>query len=403
VISVQRNPILGDSGTTTETVRLYHYGDLDGRATFTSPPGYPRLTDCDIANSQEEAAEYTGAPITANLRYKYELVIDRDYFDKNFRDTGTRKGYSEYVTKQSIPTTYFNKVATLTVKQPPPGGSSPTGGIGGTTPPVSTGGGSPGSSTGTPKVKSAGGKTEAVTVPKGGTTSELGEGPVMGQGRGRLTGAAEADEAEEFEGDGGGTLGGVGAVVVEVIGPLLQAFAWALVPALANQLWEQDKKKLEAAILERLNQPESLRRIADYQIDQPGLTLYANVTVEIVTEDAIQTVGTTQQGFPILNATSYYASSRLIDVKTSESTVNTSKETLSSRNLPGQSTTVHTVTETYSFALPELENRFVRARLKERIAELDQEMAKLPSQGDRFSLQLARDQLAMRLELYQSD
>jgi hypothetical protein len=227
--------------------------------------------------------------------------------------------------------------------------------------------------------------------------------PPVGQGRGRLSSAAEAEEAEEFEAGGGGAFGGVAAVIVEVIGPMLHALAWALIPALANKLWEQDKKKLEAEILQRLNQPDTLRRIADYQIDEPGLALYGNVTVEIVTEDALQTVGTTESGFPIMNAVSYYASSRLIDVKTSKRDVKSSTEKRGSRNLPGQSTTVHTVTQTYSFALPQLENKFVRARLKERIAEVDREMARSPAQADNFSLQLMRGQLAMRLRLYQSD
>jgi hypothetical protein len=226
----------------------------------------------------------------------------------------------------------------------------------------------------------------------------------VGQGRGRLSSAAEAEEAEEFEA-GGGAFGGAAAVIVEAIGPMLHATAWALIPALANELWKQDKKKLDAEILGRLNQPGTLRRFADYQIDidEPGLALYGNVTIEIVTEDALQTVGTTDTGFPVLNAVSYYVSSRLIDVKISNREVKSSSEQRGSRNVPGQSTTVHTVTQTDSFVVPRLDNKSVRARLNERIAEVDREMAKSPSQADNFSLQLMRDQLAMWLRLYQSD
>ncbi|GHO83206.1 eCIS core domain-containing protein [Dictyobacter formicarum] len=106
--------ILGASESTSETVVLYHYGNLEGVDLFKSSPGYPRLTDCGIATSQAEVAEYTGTPVTNNLVYKYELKIDRAYFEKNFIDTGTRKGYSEFVTKQSIPIKYFRIVLKLT-------------------------------------------------------------------------------------------------------------------------------------------------------------------------------------------------------------------------------------------------------------------------------------------------
>jgi Domain of unknown function (DUF4157) len=225
----------------------------------------------------------------------------------------------------------------------------------------------------------------------------------VGPGRGGPNLAADAEEAEEIEAGGGGGLGGLAAVAVEVIGPMLHALAWALIPALTNQLWERDKKTLEAEILQRLNQPNSLRRIADHQIDELGVPLYGNVTVEIVTEDAIQTLGTTDSGFPIMNAVSYYASSRLIDVNTSNRDLKNSTEKTGSRNLPGQSTTVHTVTQTYSFALPQLENKVLRARLKERIAELDREMARLSLGASNSSLQLLRDELNLRLQLYRSD
>jgi hypothetical protein len=210
------------------------------------------------------------------------------------------------------------------------------------------------------------------------------------------------EEEEEFEG-GGGAFGGAAAIVVEVIGPLLQAFALALIPALANRKWEQDKKNLEAAILQRLNQPDVLRQMADVMIDEFAASLYGNVTVEITTEDNLATTGQTESGFPIMTSTSYYESSRLIDVTVSDKEVKSVTEKRGSRNLPGQAITVHTVTETYSFALPELEGKFIRARLKERIAELDREMARMPSVGDTFSMRLARDQLVMRLRLYPAD
>jgi hypothetical protein len=130
--------ILGGTKSTSRTIVLYHYGDLEGRESFTSPQSYPRLTDCDIAASQEEAARYTGAPINQKLRYKYELKIDRDYFDKNFKNTGTRNGFSEFGTSQSIPAKFFRKVATLNVA--PTGGGvpsgAPPGGSGGSGPPA---------------------------------------------------------------------------------------------------------------------------------------------------------------------------------------------------------------------------------------------------------------------------
>lgn len=70
---------------------------------------------------------YTGVPVNPKLKYKYELRIDRDYFEKNFVNTGTRKGYSEFVTKkpQMISTKFLRQVATLTVQS---SGSRSTGG-----------------------------------------------------------------------------------------------------------------------------------------------------------------------------------------------------------------------------------------------------------------------------------
>lgn len=124
--------ILGASASTSETVVLYHYGDLEGRETFNSPPGYPRLTDCDIANTQVEASKYTGTPINSKLVNKYALKIDSAYFEKHFRNTGTRGAYSEFVTKEAIPTKYFRMVLKLTptspIAGPPRGSTTPAGG-----------------------------------------------------------------------------------------------------------------------------------------------------------------------------------------------------------------------------------------------------------------------------------
>jgi hypothetical protein len=89
--------ILGGTASTSATVELYHYGNLEGVTMFKSPPGYPRLTDCDIATSQEEAARFTGSPINNNLRYKYELKIDEGYFLKNFMNRGGEKAIQNTV------------------------------------------------------------------------------------------------------------------------------------------------------------------------------------------------------------------------------------------------------------------------------------------------------------------
>ena len=116
-------PILGGYKSTSEIVVLYHYGNLEARremdaktemgAPFKSPPGYPRLTDCDTATCQAEVTRHTGTPQNEKLRHKYELRIDRVYFEKNFINTGTRGAYSEFVSKQSIPMEYFRMVSEI--------------------------------------------------------------------------------------------------------------------------------------------------------------------------------------------------------------------------------------------------------------------------------------------------
>lgn len=142
---VQRSPdepILGAAaGSTSETIVLYHYGNLEGVESFKSPPGYPRLTDCDIATSQGEAYEYTRTPITENLQYKYELKIDRAYFEKNFRNMGSKGAYSEFGTKDPIPVKYFRNVLKLTPAPVTPQARMASGDITVTPPGGSTSGG----------------------------------------------------------------------------------------------------------------------------------------------------------------------------------------------------------------------------------------------------------------------
>jgi hypothetical protein len=123
--------ILGATGPGVETETLYHYGDLtNATAPLNSPKSYPRLTDCDIAKSVEEAAQYTGTPVRNTVRYKYELKIERGFFQKFFKNVGTRGPYSEYATDQPIPVKYFRKVATLL--RAPSGGAPPVAGGGAT-------------------------------------------------------------------------------------------------------------------------------------------------------------------------------------------------------------------------------------------------------------------------------
>ncbi|WP_069163753.1 eCIS core domain-containing protein [Nocardia altamirensis] len=125
-------PILG-GGSPGATESLYHYGDLEGATSLKSPRGYPRLTDCDIATTVEEVVEHTGTPVRPSLKYKYELKINRAFFQQNFQNVATRPtGYSEYGTNLSIPREYFRKVLDLTR------------GPSGTVPPVAGGGGAAG-------------------------------------------------------------------------------------------------------------------------------------------------------------------------------------------------------------------------------------------------------------------
>jgi hypothetical protein len=116
-------PILGGSDSSTKVVVLYHYGNLEARRErdvktekgdpFESLPGYPRLTDCDAANCQTEVVRHTGTPVREKLRYKYELRIDGAYFEKNFRNMGSKGAYSEFGTTKPIPIRYFRIVSEI--------------------------------------------------------------------------------------------------------------------------------------------------------------------------------------------------------------------------------------------------------------------------------------------------
>ena len=121
--------ILGSTNPAAETESLFHYGDLTGKETLTSLRSYPRLTNCDIATTVEDAAKYTGTPVRDTVKYKYELKIERGHFAKYFKNAGTRNGFSEFSTDQPIPVKYFRKIATLL--RTPPGGAPPTSAGGG--------------------------------------------------------------------------------------------------------------------------------------------------------------------------------------------------------------------------------------------------------------------------------
>ncbi|ATY14543.1 DUF4157 domain-containing protein [Amycolatopsis sp. AA4] len=163
--------VLGATSTNAATETLYHYGDLEGASVFMSSPGYPRLTDCDIAASVEEAARYTGTPVRDTVRFKYELKIDREYFARHFKNVATRAGgYSEFGTDQPIPVKYFRKVATLL--------RGPSG-----SPPV-TGGGAGGGATG-------GGIAGQKALPQSGSAAEGALSKAPGTAGPGVEGAAE--------------------------------------------------------------------------------------------------------------------------------------------------------------------------------------------------------------------
>ena len=257
-------PVLGGTGA-NGVVRLYHYGDLSSLAEFSSPPGYPRLTDYGQGISQSEAATYTGTPIGPKLKYKYELQIDQDYFDKNFRNTGTRKGYSEYTTAkgQKIPTTYFRQVETLT-------GAAGGGGTGGSLP--GSGGGTPPISGGTQtptKAKADGAPEVKLPQPKVETP------PVGGAGTGATStrlgvAAARLRTAGRF-------------LAKAAPGLLLQAMLMAIFPPkvhIHNDNYDAlSGQKIDPALQHALvEQAATFNKLA--AADDPAQSIWATVTVE---------------------------------------------------------------------------------------------------------------------------
>jgi len=259
-------PILGATSAGGETESLYHYGDLEGTSIFNSPQGYPRLTNCDIAKSVEEAAKYTGSPVRDSVKFRYELKIDRAYFAKHFKNVATRSsGYSEFGTDQPIPVRYFRKVLTL-VRGPsgstPPvagggtaGGGVTGGGLGGGRPPLAP---KPGSPTGT----SAEGGAE-------GALSKAPSGAVQGA-EGGAEGAVAGAAARSVLGAGLRFL--TGAAIGAAIG-MLAGLAYA---ALTRKLIEGDIRYTLQNI------PEDRRQKIQARIDAlpAGRKKFARVTLD---------------------------------------------------------------------------------------------------------------------------
>lgn len=149
--------ILGTTDPAAETESLFHYGDLTGADSLRSPQGYPRLTDCHIAETVEEAARYTGTPVRDSVKFKYEVKIEREFFLKHFKNVATRNGgFSEYSSDQPIPIKYLRKVGTLL--------RGPSGGV----PSVSPGGGA-----------GAAAEAGAISAPKGGATAPATPAPKL--------------------------------------------------------------------------------------------------------------------------------------------------------------------------------------------------------------------------------
>ena len=151
-------PVFGGSSSTSDYVILYHYGNLEAMreqdtntkagAPFKSPPGFPRLTNYGTASTQGDVAKHTGTPVTDNIRFKYELRIDRAYFEKHFPNVGDRGAYSEFTHKEPIPLKYFRKVSEVGPTSSAPSRLSPRSGElparpPPRTPPTSAGGGPP--------------------------------------------------------------------------------------------------------------------------------------------------------------------------------------------------------------------------------------------------------------------
>lgn len=272
-------PILGGaSGSTSETIVLYHYGNLEGRVSFKSPPGYPRLTDCDIATTQAEAAKYTGTPINDNLQYKYELRIDRAYFEEHFINSGTRGAYSEFVTKQPIPIKYFRNVLKLTPAPMEPPAKTATGAI------PEPGSGTPGP-TGTPgsmfepDVNIKGGTP---TTPSGSTktaTPPAAEIPGPTGTPGRMSEPNINIRGGRSTNIGGSTRGAVGPYVGAFVMFAIQIGLhflekWDMERMAKNKIEEQLEEKIKPKIVDKINGLDRTKL-------EKGVTTFANVTIEI--------------------------------------------------------------------------------------------------------------------------
>ncbi len=253
--------ILGRSDATpkNDDVVLYHYGDLEARrerdvktesgAPFRSAPGYPRLTNCDTATCQVEVTQHTGTPQNVKLRYKYEVRIDGTYFDKHFRDMGTKGAHSEYGSREPIPMQYFRRVAEIA-----PTSSAP------------------------PRLPPISGET---TAPQRGSATTSG-----GTTKGVTTATGEFDVSNEKPGPGGGGFGSTRAAIgwglAEFV--VLRLLNLIIGPKIEEQqerqvalAWAENRPKVQAELIRRQGEIEELLR-------KTGMkkTIYANVSVDMI-------------------------------------------------------------------------------------------------------------------------
>jgi hypothetical protein len=214
-------PILGSTDPAAETESLFHYGDLTGRETLESFQRFPRLTDYNLGTTVDEVAKFTGSPVRPTLKFKYELKIEKGYFAKNFKNTGTRNGYSEFGTDKPIPIKFFRKVATL-LRGPSGGVPPPATGGGGVAGGGATGGGVAKAPPITPKAGSvAGSATEAGAV-EGGLSKTIPAAVPGSVTRGAVEGAVEGAATRAVVQGGLRFLGGVavGAAIGLIVGLL---------------------------------------------------------------------------------------------------------------------------------------------------------------------------------------
>jgi hypothetical protein len=261
--------ILGSTDPAAETESLFHYGDLTGRETLESFQRYPRLTDYNLGTTAEDVAKYTGSPVRPALKFKYELKIEKGYFARNFKNTGTRNGYSEFGTDQPIPVKFFRKIATLL--------RGPSGGV----PPSSAGGGglAGGSATGggvanAPQIPPKAGQlpgsaSEAGAVERGLAKSVPAAVP-GGGARGAVEGAVEGATARAVVQGGLRFLGGVavGAAIGIIVGLLYSYLT---------------RKEIEGDITDVLqNVPSDIGKRIQARIDAlpPGKKKLARITLE---------------------------------------------------------------------------------------------------------------------------